>query len=297
MTDDPDDGPVGQPEPPTAADGDTEAFASLVFPYWAPIDSRVVGEEPEYDNDLTVALRRLLELMWNLRYDSGRLASARPAYDRTYTLRFDTGYGAAMLFRTGEHTVHVVGDSEVADRTRQALAAGSLRRWTLHPVPGASTQLRVLQSTLTTRYYGVLSRNDFLTVEEVDATPDAGLIDLHGAGRKFITAVRTAIADLSLGQLADLSINAPSPAEDSATRRQQLLDHLDPGTALRNRDLVELLVRSSIPGTGLKVIAQALDAEPAPPADPHVVALLDTAGEAAVLGYYTGTRSNGPTPP
>lgn len=272
-----------------ADERDGDGFARLRFAYWAPIDADW-RHEREHTPDLVESVRRLLEFMGNLRYDTGRLASARPAVDGPYSLRYDTGYGATLLIRTGDRTVLVLGDSDVADRVRTIVAAGAVHSWTLHPLPATSTPLRVLQAALGTRYYGLLSSSDYATVEEVNATPDTALLDLRGAGPKFITAVRTAIDDLNLGHLADLPITAPSPAEHSAARRQQLLDQLDPATALRNRDFLELLVRSSIPATGLTVIARALDAEPAPPADPYVIALLDTAGEIAVLGYYTRTR-------
>lgn len=271
-------------------------FTELTFTHSSPVD-RWLGEDPDHTSDLVVALRRLVEEMWVLRHDTGRLVSARPSTDPQfpqYRYRYDTGYGGALLVRTGDHTVHVIGNSAAADRTRRAMAEGAVHGWTLHPLPDTRTPLHVLHPMLTTRYYGLLSRSDYATVEEVAATPDIALLDLRGAGPKFITAIRAAIADLHLGHLADLPINAPSPAEDSTTRRQQLVDQLDPDAALRNRDLVELLVRSSIPATGLQVIARALNAEPAPPADPTVVALLDTAGETAVLGYYTGTRAGLP---
>jgi hypothetical protein len=119
-----------------------------------------------------------------------------------------------------------------------------------------------------------------------------GLLELRGAGAKFVEAVRTAVADLGLGELADLSIAAPSPTDQVAERRQLLTRQLEPGPVLRNRDLVELLARSSIPPTGLRLVADALNAEPAPPADPAVVAILDTAGEHAILTHYTRTHAD-----
>jgi hypothetical protein len=67
---------------------------------------------------------------------------------------------------------------------------------------------------LGTRYYGLLSRRGFSNVEEVEATPDSGLLALRNAGVKFIDAVRTAIADLGLGELASTRIAAPSTPED-----------------------------------------------------------------------------------
>ena len=65
---------------------------------------------------------------------------------------------------------------------------------------------------------------------------------------------------------------------------------------LRSRHFVELLARSSIPPTALQLIATALNAEPVPPADPAVVALLDTAGEHAILTRYTRTDAGAAVP-
>jgi hypothetical protein len=129
-------------------------------------------------------------------------------------------------------------------------------------------------------------------VEEVEATPDSGLLAFRNAGAKFIEAVRTAIADLGLSELADTHITAPSTPEETARRRQLITRQLEPGAALRNRDFVELLARSSIPPTALRLIVDALNAEPPPPAAPAVIALLDTAGEIELLGYYTRSRGN-----
>ena len=83
------------------------------------------------------------------------------------------------------------GDSQVAAEARQALTAREVPGWTLQPVRSSSTPLHVLQPLLATRYYGILSRNGFSTVEEVEATPDIGLLALRGAGAKFLDAVHT----------------------------------------------------------------------------------------------------------
>jgi hypothetical protein len=277
---------------------ETEGPTPVIFLYRTPLGSW--GVPPDEAPDLVSALRGLTNLMTVLHRDTARLWAARhrDETDLEYPYRADEALGGTEVFRIGSRTVHIVGDTQVAAEARQALTAGEVPGWTLHPVRSSTTPLHVLRPLLTTRYYGILSRNGFSTAKEVEATPDVGLLALNGAGIKFIDAVHTAIADLGLGELADLPVAVPSPADQAADRRQLLTRLLQPGPALRNRDLVELLARSSIPPTALRFLADALNAEPAPPADPAVVALLDTAGEQAILGHYTRTRTSpGPATP
>lgn len=249
---------------------------------------------PDEAPDVTSALRGLAGLMGARNRDSAKMWAARRADDEFgFPYRLEEALGGANLFLIGRRAAHVVGDSQVAAEARQALTAGDVQGWTLQPTRPSSTPLHVLRPLLTTRFYGILTRHRYSTVEEVEATPEAGLFALGGAGVKFIDAVHTAIADLGLGEIADLPITTPSTADQAAHRRQLLTRLLDPGPALRNRDLVELLARSSVPPTALRLIADALNSEPAPPADPAVVALLDTAGEQAILGHYTRTRTAG----
>jgi hypothetical protein len=277
------------------AGGGAAQPGQVVFLYRTPIGSW--GALPDEAPDVVTALRGLVNLMTALHRDTARLWAAHRVDDNPeYPYQADEALGGTDLFRIGSRTVHVVGDTQVAAEAREALAAGDVPGWILQPVRSSSTPLHVLRPLLTTRYYGILSRNGFSTVEEVEATPDVGLLALNGAGAKFIDAIHTAIADLGLGEVADLPVATPSPADQAAHRRQLLTRLLEPGPALRNRDLVELLARSSIPPTALRLIADALNAEPAPPADPAVVALLDTAGEQAILGHYTRTRSTRSTP-
>lgn len=243
------------------------------------------------------ALHGLWNLFAGLHRNSGTLWAEVPAEDHPdFPYRLDETLGGADLFRAGSRTVHVVGDTLVAAEARRLLTAGEVSGWQLQPIRPSVTPLQVLRPQLTTRYYGLLSRGGFSSVEEVEATPDSGLLDVRGAGPKFLDAVRTAIADLGLGDLADLPVAAPSTADQVAERRQLLGELLEPGPALRSRDFVELLARSSIPPTALRLIADALNSEAAPPADPAVVALLDTAGEHAILTHYTWTHAGAAIP-
>lgn len=274
---------------------DEPALATTVVLYRTPLDGW--STRPDQAADVVSALRGLLNLFAALHRESGTLWAAIPAEDYPeFPYRLDETLGGADLFRAGSRTVHVVGDTLVAAETRRVLAAGDISGWQLLPVRPSVTPLHVLRPQLTTRYYGLLSRGGFSSVEEVEATPDSGLLALRGAGAKFLDAVRTAIADLGLGDLADLLVAAPATANQVAERRQLLGELLEPGPALRSRDFVELLARSSIPPTALQLIATALNAEPAPPADPAVVALLDTAGEHAILTHYTRTHAGAAVP-
>lgn len=168
----------------------------LVFTYSSPVSGGV--GQPGHAEDLVAALREALAELVALGRDSGSLAAAHYEQGQQRPFRYGgTGLGEALLFRTGDRSVHVVGDSQVAAEARQVLAAGDVRGWSLHPVRGSRTSLQVLRAAVPTRTYRVLSRYGYSTVEEVEATPDAGLRRLHGAGAAFIAGVRAAIADLS----------------------------------------------------------------------------------------------------
>ena len=272
-------------------------MSALVFTYRSPIGGGA-GQYPEYAEDLTSAVRGVLAECVALGRSSGSISAAHHDPGQQHPFRHGgTGLGKALLFRTGDRSVHGGGDSQVATEARQALAAGDGPGWSLHPVRGSRTPLHTLQDAVPTRTYRVLSRYGYSTVEEVEATPDAGLRRMHGAGDKFIAGVRAAIADLELAdrQPTEAPTAAPAAAAvpDTVRRRQLLVDQLDPGPALRDPDFIEGLAGSTIPQTALQVIAAALNAEPPPPASPAVVALLETAGEDAMLAYYTRTRTGG----
>jgi hypothetical protein len=195
---------------------------------------------------------------------------------------------SALLFRTEPRQLHVVGDQPVAGELRAVLQDGLLPGWRLRPMSDNHEPLHALQPTLTTRHYALLERNGFATVEEVVATPDEGLLSVHGAGPRFIAAVRAATADRT-------STDGSSPVHTSAAelvadRRQRLHDRLDPPQRLRYRDFAELLAASAMPATALNAIADALNIEPLPPADPLVILLLQTAGETSLLDHYTATH-------
>jgi hypothetical protein len=192
-----------------AADEPTPA--PTVVLYRTPMDSWAT--RPDQAADVMSALHGLLNLFAGLHRNSGTLWAEVPAEDPDFPYRLDETLGSADLFRAGRRTVHVVGDTLIAAEARRLLAAGEVSGWQLLPVRPSVTPLHVLRPRLTTRYYGLLSRGGFSNVEEVEATPDPGLPALRGAGAKFLDVVRTAIADLDLGDLADLPVAAPSTAD------------------------------------------------------------------------------------
>lgn len=251
--------------------------------YRCPIEGD--WEPVEAGDDLTAALATVLAVgpdtasVWAVHRDDG---DERWRYSRP-----QEALGGLKLFKTSRRSVHVVGASQIAIQARAVLTADAVPGWTLHLTQDPSTPLTALQPLLTNRYYGLLERNGFTTVEEVEATPESGLAGLRSAGPKFLIAVSNGLAQLGP---AGASLTAPAPPEELNRRRQLLAQQLQPGAALRNSGFVDLLARSSIPVSALGLIIGSLNAEPVPPADPTVLALLETAGESTLLARYAGTR-------
>jgi hypothetical protein len=254
----------------------------MTYHYRIPLDAW--ASPPRSAGDLRTALRGALGQFLAPFQDSGELWAAGPGGQR---LR---GWGGALLFRSAVRSVHVAGDGRLAELTRAAVAGGTAPGWSLHPVRESETPLEVLEPLLPTRCYGILTRAGFRSVEELEATPDPGLARLRGAGPKFLAAVRAALGEAVPDRPEPVSVAAPADPGQVARRRRMLARSLEPGATLRNHELVELLARSSMPPSALRLIADALNAEPPPPVDPTVAALLDTAGEIGILDYYTRSR-------
>jgi hypothetical protein len=104
-----------------------------------------------------------------------------------------------------ERRLHLVGAGPVADRLRDWIARGRVPGWTLQSVRPSSTPLEALfeplrQACGNRRLYPPLERLGFVTVEEVEATPDEALLRINGIGQGFIRPIRQAVANvLDLG--------------------------------------------------------------------------------------------------
>lgn len=109
--------------------------------------------------------------------------------------------GRVLVFRPRPgRSLHVVGRSPLAEEFRRLLTTGVVPGWTLHPVPPGRTPLDVLVAPLLRRcghmrFYNLLEREGFASVEEVAATPDECLLELRNSGPKLITTVRAVISE------------------------------------------------------------------------------------------------------
>lgn len=110
--------------------------------------------------------------------------------------------GTAQVFRVRPgQSMHVVGANPLAAELRRLLTAGAEPGWELHPVPGGRTPLHTLAAPLrhlsgNGRFYNLLDRSGFASVEEVAATPDECLMYLRNGGPGLVAAVRQAISQL-----------------------------------------------------------------------------------------------------
>ncbi len=180
----------------------------------------------------------------------------------------------------------------MADRIRELLADGLVPGWALLPVPPGRTPLHVLEDPLlaahgSRRFYNLLDRNGFATVEELAAAPDDCLLSIYQGGLKLVAAVRQILREM--GYSAGLA--RPSDTDAVAERLTRITTRLAEGQRLRYREFAGMLARSSMPPAALDRIVDSLSAESIPPADPLVCLLLETAGEAELADSYQGTHA------
>jgi hypothetical protein len=211
--------------------------------------------------------------------------------------RRDGRWGIALVcWAKPGRNIHVVGASPMAARLRDLLRAGAAPGWGLHQVPAGQTPLEVLADPLlaasgAVRYYNLLLRSGFTTVEEVAATPPRCLRCLYQSGPKMVAAIQDVLAEMGL-EVPEIS--RPAVNEEIAARFEHITGMLAGPQRARYREFAGLLARSSLPPTALTKIAQALSAEPVPPADPLVCLLLDTAAEPALAHWYRNTHAPAP---
>ena len=129
----------------------------------------------------------------------------------------DEPLGRALVFwLRPARLLHVVGDSPLAGEFRRLLTAGEVPGWDLHPVPAGHTPLHVLGGPLhslsgSTRFYNLLERNGFASVEEVAAMPENSWFELRNCGTRFIAAVRQVVAGLQPDDAQTTTGTSPGP--------------------------------------------------------------------------------------
>jgi len=135
----------------------------------------------------------------------------------------------------------VVGESPLADELRKLLEAGEAPGWTLYPVPGSRTPLRVLaeplrQASGSVRIHNLLTREGFVYAEEL-AVPGECLLGLPNGGPKFAAAVRQVLGDLGI-----TSESVVTPASEGSHREEDLRwGMMLPGPPV-SRDFIDALL-------------------------------------------------------
>ncbi|MGH3720396.1 MAG: DNA-directed RNA polymerase subunit alpha C-terminal domain-containing protein [Pseudonocardiaceae bacterium] len=196
--------------------------------------------------------------------------------------------GRTLVYRRPGRVVHVVGTSKLAEFFRELLRAG-VAGWTLHPMPATRTPLAVAEPTLGHRAYKLLAREGVTTLEDLAAVPDEALMKLRNLGPRSLDAIHQAVAAYS-----EATVAHPSEADTHAERRAHIDTALSPAHRVRNAQLVESLVRSSVPLEAVDTILASLEAEPVPPVDPMVTLLLRTAREPELAALYERAHQPGP---
>jgi len=197
-----------------------------------------------------------------------------------------TGGDSVRLFPTKPRCVLVVGASPLAEKVRSALMSGRLGGWQLHALPEVQTSIQGLEPRLKGRYYNLLMRNEITTVEEAAAIPEEGWLELRNVGRGFVGALAGALAAHGAGG----EVAHPALANELEERRKHIEARMQPTVLARYRDFCQLLIQSRIPLAAVAKIAETLNAEPVPPADPMAMLLLETAGERHLLDRYLDTH-------
>ena len=173
----------------SATTGTDTTAAVARFPAWLASGGRREGGTPEQQ------LRQVISVLAG----PGKM-SAAAGWD-------DEPLGRALVFRPWPaRSLHVVGNSPLAAEFRRLLTAGAVPGWDLHPVAAGYTPLYVLARPLhrlsgSDRFYNLLERNGFATVEEVAATPEICWLELRNCGTQFIAAVQQVIAELQLSDV------------------------------------------------------------------------------------------------
>jgi hypothetical protein len=210
----------------------------------------------------------------------------------------DSPFGTARVCRVWPSRVlHVVGASEMAEQLRSLYGSGEITGWTLQPTVDTRTPLHAFRQKIldaaggSGRGYTPLPRHGFAHVEEVQACPDAALREVRNIGPAALQIIRKILP--YTGPTVDEVVEPPPGRHSphSPEREAQLGEVFTAVTRARYRRLVDGLAASAIPAKALGKIADSLNAEPAPPTDPLVELLLETAGLDGLLQLYRDTHT------
>ncbi|MET9260418.1 hypothetical protein [Amycolatopsis sp. NPDC004079] len=138
---------------------------------------------PEFADGLRAGLHELeyLPLTVVVRFGTELLPNGAP----TVASRVD-------LYRIQVGTALPIGVGEVAEQAREMLRWG-FDGWVMPEMPDEPEPLQTRQPLLPPRLFGVLSRNRFRSVEELELIPDTALRELPNMGKKGISALRRVI--------------------------------------------------------------------------------------------------------
>lgn len=205
-------------------------------------------------------------------------------------------WGRAWVCRVGASRVlHVVGASEMAERLRALYGSGAIMGWQLQPMAQSRTPLDHYEADFAkagqqdggNRGYRQLQRAGFAFGEEIAACPDKALLTIRNIGERTLDKIRRIVGG---PPEPPARVTAPVESRESASPRQILDAQLSASTRARYPELVRGLAASAMPSTAVETIAQSLEREALPPADPLVALLLETAGQTRLLAIYRATH-------
>jgi hypothetical protein len=238
--------------------------------------------------------------------EATRIAEAFDYYDRGDhwetagdRLATDSPFGTARVCRVVPGRVlHVIGASAMAEQLRHLYRSGAVTGWTLQPMPETRTLLHTVQQAIreasgdTGRGYTQLTRGGFVHTEEVQACPDTAMLGVTNIGPGTLDIIR-AVLPYTGPDPADVAEQADTGTGGTGTVPQaaRAAELFSSATRARYPRLVEQLAASRMPDAALTTIADALNGEPLPPADPMVDLLLDTAGLRRALEIYRATHT------
>ncbi|MFC4055145.1 DNA-directed RNA polymerase subunit alpha C-terminal domain-containing protein [Actinomadura syzygii] len=228
--------------------------------------------------DLTEALNRAVKYLEQGEFGSLSFVAAFdghwPRDERTIVYRVDDG------------VVLTLDGRDLQDQVRTALDAGEVDGWSHLPTPETPIPLTEVQARLGVRVYNLLARQGFRTLDEVLAVPEETLRQERGVGRHCLEKIRQ-LRDPE-GPLIRVAHTRPVRQQDE--HADLVRRRMSPASLQRYGVLVEPLGQCDLAVSALSVIADSLNSEPLPPADPAVVRLLRDAAEPGLLDAYLRTH-------